>query len=86
MIYHVAFVRTSISEERSTSIIRVTGISELGTTLAVTNNQRTLQRYTVCSARRLLVTANVPSSHSCHPDDGGATFHRNVSSYKHHMS
>jgi hypothetical protein len=35
---HVALVRTDVSEERSASIIRVTRISELGTTLAVTSN------------------------------------------------
>jgi hypothetical protein len=38
----VALVRTDDSEELSASIIRVTRIGELGTTLAVTSNQRTL--------------------------------------------
>jgi hypothetical protein len=38
----VAFVRTDVSEELSASIISVTRISELGTTLAVTSNRRTL--------------------------------------------
>jgi hypothetical protein len=52
----VALVRTDVSEELRTSIIRVTIIGELGT-LAVTSNRRTLR-----SVRRLLVTANVPSS------------------------
>jgi hypothetical protein len=47
MLRRVALVRTDVSEELSASIIRVTGIGELGT-------------LTVC---RLLVTANfVPSS------------------------
>jgi hypothetical protein len=32
------FVRTDVSEEPSAFIIRVTGISELGTTLAVTSH------------------------------------------------
>jgi hypothetical protein len=36
-------VRTDVSEELSTSIIRVTRIDELGTTLAVTSNRRTLR-------------------------------------------
>jgi redox-regulated HSP33 family molecular chaperone len=36
MLRHVALVRTDVSEELSTSIIRVTTIGELGTTLAVT--------------------------------------------------
>jgi hypothetical protein len=69
MLCHVALVRTDVSEERSASIIRVTRIGELGTTLAVTSNRRTLRRdikrYLVFhhSVRRLLVTASVvPSS------------------------
>jgi hypothetical protein len=47
----VALVGTDVSEELSASIIKVTRIGELGTTLAVTSNQR--------SVRRLLVTAKV---------------------------
>jgi hypothetical protein len=38
----VALVRTDVSEELSASIIRLTRIGELGTTLAVTSNRRTL--------------------------------------------
>jgi hypothetical protein len=34
MLRHVALVRTDVSEERMTSIIRVTRIGELGTMLA----------------------------------------------------
>jgi hypothetical protein len=44
MLRRVALVRNDMSEELSTSFIRVTGISELGTTLAVTSNRRTLRR------------------------------------------
>jgi hypothetical protein len=44
MLLRVALVRTDVSEELSTSFIRVTGIGELGTTLAVTSNRRTLRR------------------------------------------
>jgi hypothetical protein len=52
----------TFSEELSASFIRVTRTGELGTTLAVTNNRRTLRRNTH-SVRRLLVTASVvPSS------------------------
>jgi hypothetical protein len=47
MLHHVTLVRTDVSEELSTSIIRVTRIGELGTMLR--------------SVRRLLVMANVPS-------------------------
>jgi hypothetical protein len=42
MLYHVALVRTDVSEELSASFIRVTRIGELGTKLAVTSNRRTL--------------------------------------------
>jgi hypothetical protein len=38
MLRRVALVRTDVSEELSTSIIRVTRIGELGTTLVVTSN------------------------------------------------
>jgi hypothetical protein len=51
----VVLERTDISEDLSSSIIRVTRIDELGTTLAITSNRQPL--------RRLLVIANVvPSS------------------------
>jgi hypothetical protein len=40
MLHRAALVRTDVSEELSASIIRVTRIVELGTTLAVTGNQR----------------------------------------------
>jgi hypothetical protein len=57
MLCRVALVRINVSEELSASIIRVTRIGELGTTLVVTTNFVFLR-----SVRRLLVTANVPSS------------------------
>jgi hypothetical protein len=38
MLRRVALVRTDVSEELSTFIIRVTRFGELGTTLAVTSN------------------------------------------------
>jgi hypothetical protein len=44
MLRRVALVRTDVSEERSS--IRATRIGELGTTLVVTSNRRTLQRNT----------------------------------------
>jgi predicted hotdog family 3-hydroxylacyl-ACP dehydratase len=56
----VALVITDVSEELSTSFIRVTRIAELGTTLTVTSDRHTLRRNTFLrSVRRLLVTANV---------------------------
>jgi hypothetical protein len=60
MLGRVALVRTDVSEELSASFIRVTGISELGTTLAVTSNRRTL--VFLRSVRRLLVAASVVAS------------------------
>jgi hypothetical protein len=53
----VALVRSEVSKELRATIIRATRIGELGTTLAVTTNQRTLRRNT-----QLLVTANVAPS------------------------
>jgi hypothetical protein len=47
MLRLVALVRTDVSEELSASFMRVTRIGELGTTLAVTSNRRTLRRNTV---------------------------------------
>jgi hypothetical protein len=51
MLRHVALVRTDFSKELSVSSIRVIRNVELGTTLSVTSNRRTL-----------LVTANVVPS------------------------
>jgi hypothetical protein len=42
MLRRVALVRTDVSEVLSAFFIRVKRIGELGTTLAVTNNRRTL--------------------------------------------
>jgi hypothetical protein len=39
MLHHVPLVTTDVSEELSTSFIRVTRIGELGTMLAVTSNR-----------------------------------------------
>jgi hypothetical protein len=47
MLRCAALVKTDVLEECIASIIRVTRISELGTTLAVTSNQNMLQRNTV---------------------------------------
>jgi hypothetical protein len=49
MLRRVALVRTDVSEERSASIIMVTRVGELGATLAVTSNRRTLRRNTKAS-------------------------------------
>jgi hypothetical protein len=44
MLHHVALVRIDVSEELSAAFITVTRISELGTTLAITSNRRTLKK------------------------------------------
>jgi hypothetical protein len=61
MLRRVAHVRIEVSEELSASFIRVTGIGELGTTLAVTSSRHML--VFLHSVRRLLVTASVVPSH-----------------------
>jgi DNA-binding TFAR19-related protein (PDSD5 family) len=43
ILRRVALVRADVSEDLSASFIRLTRIGELGTTLAVTNNRRTLR-------------------------------------------
>jgi hypothetical protein len=57
MLRRVALVRNEVSEERSAFFIKVKRIGELGTTLAVTSNRRTL--VFLRSLRRLLVTDSV---------------------------
>jgi hypothetical protein len=54
MLRRAAIVRTDISEELSASIIRVTRISELGATSAVTSNRRTLRRNANTKYKNLL--------------------------------
>jgi hypothetical protein len=44
ILRRVALVRTDILEECSAYIIRVTRIDEIGTTLAVASNRRTMRR------------------------------------------
>jgi hypothetical protein len=85
MLHRVALVRTDVSEEHSASFIRVTRLGEVGTTLAVTSNRRTLF---LRSVRRLLVTANVvPSSPILvTQDEGGDNFPLIVGSYKSHTA
>jgi hypothetical protein len=57
MLRRVVLVRTVVSEEISAYFIKVTGIGELGTTLAVTINRRTLRRNTKCLPQRRIVIA-----------------------------
>jgi hypothetical protein len=64
----VALVRTDVSEELSASFIRVTRIGELGTTLAVSSNRRTLRRNSISSqgaTRRTIPEDTILHSHRC---------------------
>jgi hypothetical protein len=54
MLRRVTLVITDVSKERSVSFIRVTWIGELGTTLAVASNRRTLRRNTKYQVHRFL--------------------------------
>jgi hypothetical protein len=57
MLRLVALVRTDVSEEYITSIIRVTRIGELGTTLAGTSSRSALRRNTnLTKVARLHIT------------------------------
>jgi hypothetical protein len=56
MLRRVALVRTDVSEELSASFIRVTIIGELGTTVAVTSNRRTLMKEALSFSETSVVT------------------------------
>jgi hypothetical protein len=52
MLRRVALVRTDVSEELSASFTKVTRIGELGITLAVTSNRRTVRTVLTKATRR----------------------------------
>jgi hypothetical protein len=77
MLRRVALVRTDVSEEHRSSFIRVTRIGELGTTLAVTRNRRslrgilvTLMKEAVSSSQTSVLTRamrrNIPEDATLH--------------------
>jgi hypothetical protein len=78
MLRRVALVPTDVSEELSASFIKVTKISELGITLAVTNNRRTL-RIPSSSETSILIRATRRNN----PEDSTVHSHRreNLKSY-----
>jgi hypothetical protein len=58
MLHCVALAKTDVSEELSASIISVPNIGELGRTLAVTSNRRTMRKNTanVVPSSPILIT------------------------------
>jgi hypothetical protein len=58
-------LRTDVSEDLSASITRVTRVGELGTTLAVTSNRRTLQR-SIFSVLTRATRRNIPEDGILH--------------------
>jgi hypothetical protein len=76
MLHRVALVRTDVLEELSASFIRMARIGELEAMSAVTSNRCTLRGNTKWPQ----------VADSCHPDEGGARFLRNVHSYKSHTA
>jgi hypothetical protein len=51
MLRRMALVRTDVSEELSAPFIRVTRICELGTTLAVSSNRRSVPFFIVTAVK-----------------------------------
>jgi hypothetical protein len=95
ILHHVALVRTSVSEECSASIIRVTRISKLGTMLAVTKMRQSLVTANIVPRSLILVTLVMEAIHSSEtsvltratwrniPDNGilHSHHHENLKSY-----
>jgi hypothetical protein len=79
MLRRVALLRTEVSEELSASIIRATGIGELGTVLAVTSNRSTLHVASCCCvpSSPILVTLMMDPIHSSETSDVTRATRRN---------
>jgi hypothetical protein len=63
MLRRVALLRTDISEDRGSSIIRVIRIGALGTVLAASNNRRTLRRNTILNSVIYYTTLHYTTLH-----------------------
>jgi hypothetical protein len=75
ILRRVALVRTAVSDERIASIIRVTSIG--GNSNSIYSQRASVASY----CQRCSYLAD-----SCHLDDGGDTFLRNVGSYTDHTA
>jgi hypothetical protein len=64
MLRRVALVRTDVSDELSASFIRVTGIDELGTTIALSSNRSTLRRNTKYCVSLIVSSSNTMNTRS----------------------
>jgi hypothetical protein len=62
MLRRVALIRINVSEERSSSIIRVARIGEIGRTLAVTSNTNLCSSYSKINVINLIMAKNGESS------------------------
>jgi hypothetical protein len=82
MLRRVALVRTDVSEELSSSFIRVIFLRRV---------RRLLVTARVVPSSHILVTMmkevlSSSETYSCHHDEGGAKFLRNVGSYNSHKA
>jgi hypothetical protein len=79
MLRRVALVIVDVSEDSRVSIIRVTRIGELGTTPAVTSNQRTLPvTANVVPTPPILVTPMIEAPHYSETSDFTRATHCNI--------
>jgi hypothetical protein len=79
MLRRVDLVRTDVSDELSASFIKVTRIGELGTTLSVTSNRRTLRRNTKRSSE---ISVYLRTTWLYIPEDGSIQFKLSIPSRK----